>query len=174
MSRNSKHVSRAVAIPMIAIGIVASLCSCSQNRTAVSREVGARPRIEQLALSTAMDDAYGKVDFKFVAERSVFTMTKALSKTDVDFINSYVQKKILAAGGTPVLEEKDAELKLTNTIEVSGTDEVKKRRRGVLIGQFKGTLSVVDLTSGQITDIFDLDSTVKAKRTQKGKTKVIN
>lgn len=174
MPSRLRHVPGSARIVTIGVGFVLGFCACSHNPTAVSRELGARPRVEQLALSTAMDDAYGTVDFGFVSGKKVFVETKALAKTDVDYITSYVQKKVLAAGGMPVLAEQDAQLRLTSTMEVSGTDEIQKVGKDVVVGQFKGTLSVVDATTGQITKIHDLNSVAQTKRNRKGSTKIID
>lgn len=174
MLRCSRQFRCLIGIPTVAFGLVLGLGGCAHNPTSVNREAGARPRVEQLALSTAMDDAYGKVDFAFVSGKKVFVETKALAKTDVDFITSYVQKKVLAAGGTPSLDEKDAQLKLTSTMEVSGTDEVQKVGKDVVVGQFKGTLAVVDTANGLITNIYDLNSVAQTKRNRKGTTKIVD
>ena len=158
----------------LAVASVLGDLACSKNPTAVSRELAARPRVEQLALSTAMEDAYGDVDFGFVKDKSVYVETKALAKTDVVFITSFVQKQVMAAGGIPALNEEDAELKLTSTVEVSGTDEVKRALgKDVVMGQFKGSLAVIDLTSGTIVKMFDLDALAQTTRSRKAKTKSV-
>lgn len=159
--------------------LIVGLCTtfvvtaCTKNPTSVTRELGARPRVEQLALSTAMGDAYQKIDFGFVSGKRVFVATKSLAKTDIEFITSFVQKKVLAAGGNPILEEKDAQLGLTSTLDVSGTDEVEKVGKDVVMGQFKGTLTAVDLSSGKILNMYDLNSVVQTKRNRRATTKII-
>jgi len=149
------------------------LLGCTRNPTTVSREVSARPRLEQLALAAAMDDAYNRIDFGFVDGKDVYVETKSLAKTDVDFITAFVQKRVLEGGGSPVLEPDEAELRLTSTMEVSGTDEVEKIGKDVVMGQFKGTLQVVNLADGAVLKIFELDSLAQTKRNRKGRTRIV-
>lgn len=159
---------------LLVVGATLVGCSgCTSSTTAVSRELAARPRVEQLALATAMDDAYGRVDFGFANGKKVFVETKSLAKTDVEFITAFVQKKVMEGGGTPVPSEAQADLRVTSTLEVSGTDEVEKMGKDVVMGQFKGTLQVVDLAEGAIVQMHALDSLAQTKRNRKGTTKIL-
>ncbi|MFH1021774.1 MAG: hypothetical protein V1809_00120 [Planctomycetota bacterium] len=151
------------------------VAGCSSTVTPVQREETARPRVEQLSLSTAMESAYGKVDFSRCKDKKVFVETKALSKTDVEYVNSFVMKKVLTAKGLPVMNEKGADLKLVNTLEVSGTDEVKRHLffKDLVVGQVKGTLTFIDLANGSVLQISDFTGQARSKRNSKGSTKVV-
>ena len=107
-----------IRFPLFLLGLLAILSGlgCTKANTTIGRETSARPRIEQVALSSAMEAAYNKVNFGFCRDRKCFVETKALSKSDIDFITSYVTKKVLSGGGVPVLQESAAELKLTSTL----------------------------------------------------------
>jgi len=121
-----------------------------------------------------MEAAYNKVDFAFCHSKKCFIETKALSKTDIDFITSFVTKKVLTAGGFPVIQESNAELTLTSTLDVSGTDEVKRSFvKDVVIGQFKGTLAIVDRAKGTVLQAFDLKATAQTKRNKTADTSIL-
>lgn len=148
--------------------------ACTKANTSIGREASARPRIEQVALSSAMEAAYNKMNFAFCRDQKCFVETKVLSKTDIDFITSYTTKKVLAAGGIPVLQENAADLKLTSTLDVSGTDEVKRTLvKDVVVGQFKGTLAVIDLAKGTVKQVIDLNAVSQSKRNKNADTKIL-
>jgi len=167
-------------IPFITLPVLVTLLliggglGCTKASTSIGREASARPRIEQVALSSAMEAAYNKVNFGFCRDKKCFVETKALSKSDIDFITSYVTKKVLAGGGIPVLQENAAELKLTSTLDVSGTDEVKRTLvKDVVIGQFKGSLAVIDIAKGTVKQVFDLNATSQSKRNKNADTRIL-
>jgi len=159
---------------LVALLLIGGGLGCTKASTSIGREASARPRIEQVALSSAMEAAYNKVNFGFCRDKKCFVETKALSKSDIDFITSYVTKKVLAGGGIPVLNESAAELKLTSTLDVSGTDEVKRTLvKDVVIGQFKGTLAVIDIAKGTVKQVIDLNATSQSKRNKSADTKIL-
>lgn len=169
-------IYRSPLIPALLAALALTLTGlgCTKASTTIGREASARPRIEQVALSSAMEAAYAKVNFGFCQGKRCFIETKALSKSDVDFITSYVTKKVLAAGGTPLLQEPGADLRLTSTLDVSGTDEVKRTLvKDVVIGQFKGTLTVVDLKAGTVQKVIDLNAVSQSKRNKTADTKIL-
>lgn len=171
MPRNHFVVPAAI----IGLSLIGGGFGCNRANTAIGREASARPRIEQVALSSAMEAAYNKVNFSFCKDQKCFVETKALSKSDIDFITSYVTKKVLEAGGIPVIQEQNAKLKLTSTLDVSGTDEVRRAvLRDLIVGQFKGTLAVVDLEKGTIQQVIELNATTQSKRNKGADTSVIS
>ncbi len=148
--------------------------ACTKATTTVSRELSARPRIEQVALGAAMEAAYNKVNFGFCRDKKCFVDTRSLSKSDSDFTTSYVTQKVLVAGGVPVLNEAGADLKLTNTLDVSGTDEVKRTLlKNVVVGQIKGTLTVIDKVKGTVQQVFDLNAVAQTKRDKFAETTIL-
>jgi hypothetical protein len=137
--------------------------SCSTTKTefrSASREETARPRIEQRALSTAMDAAFSKVDFTLIRGKSVFVETQALSKIDVGFITAYVNNKIVESGGLPVNKEENADIKILNIVKVSGTDEIERWWiiPDKVTGQFRSTFSYVDVKTQKVLRVYYLDA----------------
>ncbi|MBP7147029.1 MAG: hypothetical protein KBD01_05755 [Acidobacteria bacterium] len=163
-----------VAVVVTGIAACGLLAGCTASTTAISRETAARPRVEQKALVSAMEGAYAKVDFSVCRGRKVFVETRALSKTDVEFITSYVQKQALAARCVPVIDEQEADLKMTSMLEVSGTDEVERRMlKDVVVGQFTGTLTVTDLREGAVIKAWDLHAMSQTKRNRRATTSTL-
>ena len=163
-----------VSAALIAIFVIGGGLACNRANTAIGREASARPRIEQVALSSAMEAAYNKVNFSFCKDQKCFVETKALSKSDIDFITSYVTKKVLEAGGIPVLQEQNAKLKLTSTLDVSGTDEVRRAiLRDLIVAEFKGSLAVIDLEKGAVKQMIELNAVTQSKRNKGADTNII-
>lgn len=170
MPRSNISVSAVV----LGLSLLSSGLACNRANTAIGREASARPRIEQVALSSAMEAAYNKVNFSFCKDQKCFVETKALSKSDIDFITSYVTKKVLEAGGVPVLQEVNASLKLTSTLDVSGTDEVRRAiLRDLIVAEFKGSLAVIDLQKGTVQKMIELNAVTQSKRNKGADTDII-
>ncbi len=136
-----------------------TLIGCSKTITQSTREESARPRVEQRALSNAMDIAFSKVDFNIINGKRVFVETQGLSKVDVPYITALLNSKIVQNGGVPVDKEVDADIKALNIVKVSGTDEVKRRIvSDKVTGQFKGTLTFIDVKNRKVIRIYELDA----------------
>jgi hypothetical protein len=133
--------------------------SCATTETPVGREGTARPRVEQRALSRAMDEAFSKVDFSLIMGKSVFVETQALSKIDIGFLNAYINNKVIENGGLPVSKEEDADVKVLNIAKISGTDEIKRR---ILLdkvrGQYKSTVTFINMKNKKVIKIYELDA----------------
>lgn len=140
--------------------LVGAFFGCSSTVTQTSREQSARPRVEQIALSKAMDEGFSKVDFKFVAGKKVYVETQGLSKVDVPFITSLLNSKIIENGGIPVEKEDSADIKALNIVKVSGTDEIKRSILSDKVrGEFKGTFTFVDIKKQNVLKVYELDAT---------------
>lgn len=171
----SKNPVAAIVFGLFVFANFAFLCACSTSTTAVNREQAARPRVEQKALTTAMETAFDDIDFSFCSDKKIFFETKALSKGDIDYINSFMQRSALAAGCIPVTKRDGAELLGSCVVEVSGTDEVALRMvRDVVIGQFTATLTVTDLASDSIIKAWDISGQSQTKRNKKATTKTLD
>lgn len=139
--------------------LTAAIIGCSKTITQSTREESARPRVEQRALSKAMDIAFSKVDFNLVSGKRVFVETQGLSKVDVLFITALLNSKIVQSGGVPVDKEIDADIKALNIVKVSGTDEIKRRIVSDKVrGQFKGTFTFIDAKNKKVVRIYELDA----------------
>lgn len=135
------------------------LLGCSSTITQAHREESARPRIEQRALSRAMDEAFSKVDFSIVNGKQVYVETQGLSKIDMPFVTSLISSKITENGGLPVDKEGMADIKTLTIVKVSGTDEVKRRiLSDKVTGQFKGTFTIVDIKQQKVIKTYKLDA----------------
>jgi hypothetical protein len=138
--------------------LIAFPVSCSKNVTQSSREVSARPRVEQRALSGAINKAMEPVDFSIVMGKKVFVETHSLAKTDKEFITAYVQNKVAESGGVPVGTEGDSELKILNMVKVSGTDEIQRTiLTDQVRGQFEASLSFMDIKNGKVLKIYNIN-----------------
>ena len=145
-----------LAVSLIAVIVV--LVSCSKNVTQSSREVSARPRVEQRALSGAINKAMETVDFSIVMGKKVFVETQSLAKTDKEFITAYVQNKVAESGGVPVNTDSESELKILNMVKVSGTDEIQRTIFSDQVrGQFEATLSFMDIKNGKVLKIYNIN-----------------
>ncbi len=156
----------------VLLGSALLIPSCGTTTTTVNRESGARPRIEQRAFSKSMAEAYDDVSFHACKGKRTVVETKALDKDDADFINSYVLSRALAAGCTSADSDNDAQIKLLNVVEVSGTDEIGRRKgKGLVVGQFMGTLSIVDQATGKVLHHYQFGGGAQSKRNKKATTR---
>lgn len=137
--------------------ILASLGACTTTNTEQKREESARPRVEQRALSNAIDLAFKEVDFSVVIGKKVFIETQSLSKLDVAFINGYIAGLIIEKGGFVVSDEKNAQIKIYNVVKVSGTDEITRRILSDKVrGEFRSTLSIINLPDNKVIKTYVL------------------
>lgn len=142
----------------LAAVIMAATVSCSKNVTQSSREVSARPRVEQRALSGAINQAMQPVDFSIVMGKKVFVETHSLAKTDKDFITAYVQNKVAENGGIPLNEESGCDIKILNMVKVSGTDEIVRTiLTDQVRGQFEAALSFIDVKNGKVLKVYNVN-----------------
>lgn len=133
------------------------LVACSSTDTQVGREVTARPRVEQRALSNAIDNAFKEVNFIQLTGKKVFLDTQALSKLDISFINAYLTGLMLEKGALVVADEKLADLKILSIVKISGTDEIRRKILSDQVrGEFKAQMSIIDLKNNSILKIYDL------------------
>lgn len=141
------------------------LIACTTTSTEQKREASARPRVEQRALSNAINIAFKEVDFSVVIGKKVFIDTQALSKLDVGFINGFITGLILQKGGLVVPDEKDADIKMYNVVKVSGTDEiVRKILSDKVRGEYSSTLSIIDLKTSKIIKTYVLSGEADENR----------
>jgi hypothetical protein len=142
----------------ILIGLMVS--ACSTTVTSSARESSAIAGVEQKALSGAVENAFKDVDLelpKYVRDKKVFIETQALSKADIDYINGYLTGRVLMNGGFIVTDKKDADIKLFNIANVSGTDEIKRSILSDQVkGEYKGTLSIIDLKTEKVLHTYEL------------------
>lgn len=135
------------------------MVSCATTTTDVWREQTARPRVEQRALSRAIDEAFSNVNFSIAMGKAIYVETQAISKIDINFITAYVNNKVVENGGLPVNKETDADIKILNIVKVSGTDEIKRK---ILLdkvrGQFKSTVTFINIKTKQVIKVYNLDA----------------
>ena len=133
------------------------LVACSHNETTPTREISARPRVEQRALSNAIDDAFKSVDFGLVNGKKVYVEIQALSKLDIEFIKAYINGLIIRNGGIVVKNESSSEIKIHSIVKISGTDEIRRTiLRDKVRGEFSCVLSISDLKLNKVLRTYEL------------------
>lgn len=153
---------------LFALGLACAaimLSGCSSTVTQSSREASSRARVEQIALSKAMDEAFKKVDFGFVAGKRVYVETQGLSKMDMPFITSLLNSMVIRSNGIPADKAEDADIKALNIVKVSGTDEIKRKILSDTVrGQFQGVFTFIDMKSQKVVRVYELDAEVDVAR----------
>lgn len=145
--------------------VLVFISACSTTRTQSLREESARPRIEQRAISSAMELAFAKVDFSIINGKTVFVETQALSKVDINYITAYLNNKIIANGGIPEKKEDSADIKALNIVNISGTDEISRRIVSDIVkGEYKSTLTFIDIKNKKVLKIYELNGEVDETR----------
>jgi len=131
--------------------------SCADTVTDVGREATARPRIEQLALSNAIDLAFKDVDFAEVIGKKVFIETQALSKLDIQFINGYIAGLAIENNAVVVNSVEDADIKIFNIVKTSGTDDIERRIfTDKVRGEFNSVMSFVNLKTMKVIKTYEI------------------
>ncbi len=131
--------------------------SCADTVTDVGREATARPRIEQLALSNAIDLAFKDVDFAEVIGKKVFIETQALSKLDIKFINGYIAGLAIENNAVVVNSVEDADIKIFNIVKTSGTDDIERRIfTDKVRGEFNSVMSFVNLKTMKVIKTYEI------------------
>lgn len=151
-----------IAAPLAALIVLAA---CTSTETQMRREETARPRVEQRALSNAIDIAFKQVNFGPVVGKKVYLDTQALSKLDISFINAYLTGLMLEKGALVVSDEKNADLKIFSVVKISGTDEIKRKILSDKVrGEFKSQMSIIDLKTNSILKSYELNGEADENR----------
>jgi len=133
------------------------LLSCADTVTDLGREATARPRIEQLALSNAIDLAFRDVDFAEIIGKKVFIETQALSKLDIEFINAYISGLSIENNAIVVNSIKEADIKIYNIVKTSGTDDIERKIfTDKVRGEYKSVLSFIDTKSMKVIKTYEI------------------
>lgn len=142
---------------VLGLSVLVGVSGCSTTETKAEREESSRPRVEQRALSNAIDIAFRNVNFSSVIGKRVFIETQSLAKLDVPFINAYISGLVLEKGGIPVQDEKTATLKIFNIVKTSGTDDIKRWVLSDKVrGEYRSVMTFIDLASGKIIATYEL------------------
>lgn len=133
------------------------LLSCADTVTDLGREATARPRIEQLALSNAIDLAFREVDFAEIIGKKVFIETQALSKLDIEFINAYISGLSIENNAIVVNSINEADIKIYNIVKTSGTDDIERKIfTDKVRGEYKSVLSFIDTKSMKVIKTYEI------------------
>jgi hypothetical protein len=133
------------------------LVSCADTVTDLGREATARPRIEQLALSNAIDLAFREVDFAEIIGKKVFIETQALSKLDIEFINAYISGLSIENNAIVVDSISEADIKIYNIVKTSGTDDIERKIfTDKVRGEYKSVLSFIDTKSMKVIKTYEI------------------
>jgi hypothetical protein len=133
------------------------LLSCADTVTDLGREATARPRIEQLALSNAIDLAFREVDFAEIIGKKVYIETQALSKLDIEFINAYISGLSIENNAIVVGSLNEADIKIYNIVKTSGTDDIERKIfTDKVRGEYKSVLSFIDTKSMKVIKTYEI------------------
>ena len=133
------------------------LLSCADTVTDLGREATARPRIEQLALSNAIDLAFREVDFAEIIGKKVFIETQALSKLDIEFINAYISGLSIENNAMVVNSLEEADIKIFNIVKTSGTDDIERKIfTDKVRGEYKSVLSFIDTKTMKVIKTYEI------------------
>lgn len=133
------------------------LLSCADTVTDLGREATARPRIEQLALSNAIDLAFREVDFAEIIGKKVYIETQALSKLDIEFINAYISGLSIENNAIVVDSLNEADIKIYNIVKTSGTDDIERKIfTDKVRGEYKSVLSFIDTKSMKVIKTYEI------------------
>jgi hypothetical protein len=103
---------------LIACVVLLSAAGCATTRTSDTT----RTAIEQLLISSAVDQALAKVDFGPLAGRAVFVQEKYLDGVDKNYVAGSIRHRVLAAGGKLVEKQEDADIVMEVRSGGIGTD----------------------------------------------------
>ena len=145
--------------------VVASLVGCTTNETQSQREESARPRVEQRALSNAIDLAFKSVDFGLVVGKSVYIETEAISKLDIPFISAYIGGLVMERGGRITKDSNNSEITIYTLVKTSGTDEIKNSLFPDKVrGEFSALLSILNSKDQSVLKTYELSGTADEGR----------
>jgi hypothetical protein len=146
-----------VQFTAISLTSILLLISCADTVTDLGREATARPRIEQLALSNAIDLAFSEVDFAEIIGKKVFIETQALSKLDIEFINAYISGLSIENNAIVVDSINEADIKIYNIVKTSGTDDIERKIfTDKVRGEYKSVLSFIDAKSMKVLKTYEI------------------
>jgi len=146
-----------VQLTAISLTSIFLLLSCADTVTDLGREATARPRIEQLALSNAIDLAFSEVDFAEIIGKKVFIETQALSKLDIEFINAYISGLAIENNAIVVDSIDEADIKIYNIVKTSGTDDIERKIfTDKVRGEYKSVLSFIDKKSMKVIKTYEI------------------
>lgn len=146
-----------IQLTTISLTSIFLLLSCADTVTDLGREATARPRIEQLALSNAIDLAFSEVDFAEIIGKKVFIETQALSKLDIEFINAYISGLSIENNAVVVDSIDEADIKIYNIVKTSGTDDIERKIfTDKVRGEYKSVLSFIDTKSMKVIKTYEI------------------
>ncbi len=131
------------------------IASCSSTSTGIIKDTTVGSRIGQLAITQAMDSAFGQLNFFMFKDKKVITEVVYLGQaTNNEFYNAYVGNKIFLAGGRPVDSKDNADILLKLLIKVGGIDENNTNyiifSRDYVTAQFDAIATISHIKSGEL------------------------
>ena len=132
--------------------VIISLIGCSSNQVGFSSEVqyatsGARPGVEQRALSYAVESAFENVNFNVFQGKTGYVEVQGLADKDLEFIKIYITNRIITSGGRVYEEKEKSEYNVSMVINVLGGDKMGTNyylfSTEKLVEEFTGRFSVI-------------------------------
>jgi len=131
------------------------IASCTSTSTGITKDTTVGSRIGQLAITQAMDSAFGQLNFFMFKDKKVVTEVVYLGQSsNNEFYNAYVGNKIFLAGGRPVDSRDNADILLKLLIKVGGIDENNTNfiifSRDYVTAQFDAIATISHIESGEL------------------------
>ena len=131
------------------------ITACTSTSTGITKDTTVGSRIGQLAITQAMDSAFGQLNFFMFKDKKVYTDVVYLGQdTNNDFYNAYIGNKIFLAGGRPVMDLSNADMQLKLLIKVGGIDENNTNfiifSRDYVTAQFDAVATISHVKTGEL------------------------
>ena len=164
---NKTNTSKYFKNPQIYLGIMmkniaivlclAFISACSSNQAKIESSVQGRQAVEQRALTSAMEDAFSSIDFTMFEGYVANVQVQGLTERDLQFVQGYVENRILSVGGQVTKNIEAAEYQVNLVLNVIGGDRVGSNyfifSTERIVGEFSGRFTVVDNQSNVLISV---------------------
>ena len=131
-----------------ALLFVTFIAACSSNQAGISSSIQGRPAVEQRALTRAMEEAFSSVDFAMFEGYVSNVRVQGLTERDLQFVQGYVENRILSVGGRVTKNLEAAEYQVDLVLNVIGGDRVGSDyfifSTEKIVAEFSGRFTVID------------------------------
>ena len=131
-----------------ALLFVTFIAACSSNQAGINSSIQGRPAVEQRALTRAMEEAFSSVDFAMFEGYVSNVRVQGLTERDLQFVQGYVENRILSVGGRVTKNLEAAEYHVDLVLNVIGGDRVGSDyfifSTEKIVAEFSGRFTVID------------------------------
>ena len=133
------------------------ISACSSNQANIESSIQGRPAVEQRALTSAMEDAFSSIDFTMFEGYVSNVQVQGLTERDLQFVQGYVENRILSEGGRVTRNIEAAEYQVNLVLNVIGGDRVGSNyvifSTERIVGEFSGRFTVIDNQSNVLMSV---------------------